>query len=37
LAFQDRDLMPQDEDLHVLVPIAHRKKSRTANAFVAVR
>jgi hypothetical protein len=28
LAFQNRDLMPQDEDLHVLVPIAHRKKTQ---------
>jgi hypothetical protein len=26
LAFQDRDLMPQGKDLHVLVPIAHGKK-----------
>jgi hypothetical protein len=25
LAFQDGDLMPQGEDLHVFVPIAHRQ------------
>jgi hypothetical protein len=28
LAFRNRDLMPQDEDLGVLVPIAHRKKTQ---------
>ena len=25
LPLQDRDLVPQDQDLHVLVPIAHRE------------
>jgi hypothetical protein len=25
LTFQDRDLMPQDEDLRILVPVAHRQ------------
>jgi hypothetical protein len=28
LAFQNRDLMPQGEDFHVLVTIAHRKESQ---------
>jgi len=26
LLFQDRDLVPQRQDLHVLVPVAHRKQ-----------
>jgi hypothetical protein len=26
LPFQDRDLVAQRQDLHVLVPVAHRKK-----------
>lgn len=25
LTFQDRDLMPQDKDLHILVPVANRQ------------
>jgi hypothetical protein len=36
LAFRNRDLMPQDEDLGVLVPLTGRRR-RTANVFVTVR
>jgi hypothetical protein len=28
LAFQDRDLVPQRQDLQVLVPIAHRQQAQ---------
>jgi hypothetical protein len=37
LAFQNRDLMPQSEDLRVLVPIARGRGRRAAKVFVAVR